>query len=274
MQFYSTNKNSRPVTISEAILKGLAEDGGLFMPQTIPVLENSFWKNLHEQSLQEIGFRVAKAFLGDTIPDQTLQELVEDTLSFPIPLVNISENFHILELFHGPTMAFKDVGARFMSRVMAWLLRNEDKPLKVVVATSGDTGSAVAAGFYEVPGIEVYVLFPKGRVSPLQQKQITTWGKNIQAIEVNGTFDDCQAMVKKTLANPSLNSKYLITSANSINISRLIPQIFYYLHAAAQLKTPSSHLVFSVPSGNFGNLGAGLLAKKNGLKCSTIYCGK
>ena len=266
MLYYSTSRKSTPTTLPYAVLKGLANDGGLYMPERIPALEQDFFDNLHEKSLHEIAFTVSKAFLQDDVPADIIQNLVEETLNFDIPLVHLKDNIYTLELFHGPTMAFKDIGARFMSRLMAYLLRNNKRNLKVVVATSGDTGSAVAAGFFDVPGIEVYVLFPKGKVSPLQQKQITTWGKNIVAIEIDGTFDDCQKLAKQVLADDELNESFMITSANSINIARLIPQSFYYFHAAAQLRKSSKPLVFSVPSGNFGNLTAGLLASAMGLR--------
>lgn len=265
MLYYSTHKQSEPVDFQYALLKGLANDGGLYMPQSIPKLPGDFWHELPSMSLEETGYRVAKSFLGSEIPDQELKRICYDTLSFDMPLVSIDENIRTLELFHGPTMAFKDVGARFMSRLMGFFLSKKQQNLKVIVATSGDTGSAVAAGFFNVPGIEVYVLFPRNKVSPLQQKQITTWGGNIKALEIEGTFDDCQALAKKTLADKELNTKHLITSANSINIARLLPQSFYYFHAAAQLNNTYRPLVFSVPSGNFGNLSAGLLAQKMGL---------
>ncbi|TVQ15345.1 MAG: threonine synthase [Bacteroidetes bacterium] len=265
MLYYSTHKQSEPVDFQYALLKGLANDGGLYMPQSIPKLPEDFWHELPSMSLEETGYRVAKSFLGSEIPDQELKRICYDTLSFDMPLVSIDENIRTLELFHGPTMAFKDVGARFMSRLMGFFLSKKQQNLKVIVATSGDTGSAVAAGFFNVPGIEVYVLFPRNKVSPLQQKQITTWGGNIKALEIEGTFDDCQALAKKTLADKELNTKHLITSANSINIARLLPQSFYYFHAAAQLNNTYRPLVFSVPSGNFGNLSAGLLAQKMGL---------
>jgi threonine synthase len=265
MLYYSTQRQSEPVDLQHAVLKGLADDGGLYMPQAIPQLPQEFWNELPEMSLGETGYRVARSFLGNAVPDQELKKICHDTLSFDIPLVKIGENIYTLELFHGPTMAFKDVGARFMSRLMGYFLQRKQQNLKVIVATSGDTGSAVAAGFFDVPGIEVYVLFPKNKVSPLQQKQITTWGGNIKALEVEGTFDDCQALAKKALGDKDLNRKHLLTSANSINIARLLPQSFYYFHAAAQLRDSSRPLVFSVPSGNFGNLSAGLLAVKMGL---------
>lgn len=266
MLYYSTRKQSEPVDLEYAVLKGLADDGGLYMPQIIRQLPNEFWEQLPHLSLGETGYRVANSFLGDTIPDKALKKICYDTLSFEIPLVKIDEKIFTLELFHGPTMAFKDVGARFMSRLMGFFLEKKQQNLKVIVATSGDTGSAVAAGFFNVPGIDVYVLFPKNKVSPLQQKQITTWGGNIKALEINGTFDDCQDLAKKALADKYLSSKFLLTSANSINIARLLPQSFYYFHAAAQLNNTDRPLVFSIPSGNFGNLSAGLLAQKMGLK--------
>jgi len=266
MQYYSTHKKSAPVNLQYAVLKGLADDGGLYMPERIPVIRPEFYSFLHKRSLPEIAYEVTRAYMGDEIPPNVLRDLVNETVNFPIPLVQVSENIYSLELFHGPTMAFKDVGARFMSRLMSYLLRGEKRPLKVVVATSGDTGSAVAAGFFNVPGIDVSVLFPKGKVSPLQQKQITTWGKNITALEIDGTFDDCQALAKQVLSDEQLNDSFLITSANSINIARLIPQSFYYFWAVAQLNNPVKPVVFSVPSGNFGNLTAGLLAHTMGLK--------
>ncbi len=268
MHYYSTNKKSQPVSLQYAVLKGLADDGGLYMPERIPSLSQEFFDSMNKKSLPEIAFEVANAFMGNEIPGSDLKELVNETMNFEIPLVQLENNIYTLELFHGPTMAFKDVGARFMSRLMSYLLRGEKRPLKVIVATSGDTGSAVAAGFYDVQGIEVYVLFPKGKVSPLQQKQITTWGSNIHAIEVEGTFDDCQALAKRVLASKELNEAFLITSANSINIARLIPQSFYYFWAATQLNQSGKPLVFCVPSGNFGNLTAGLLASAMGLKVS------
>ncbi len=283
MHYYSTNKKSEPVSLSDAVLKGLAADGGLYMPEYIPVFDPSFFTAFRGMDLPEIGTHVVSAFLSEDVPEDVLSEMVTDTLDFDIPLVEVEPHIYSLELFHGPTMAFKDVGARFMSRLMAYLHRISTKegktstgrgggaydadrrPLKVVVATSGDTGSAVAAGFYNVPGIEVYVLFPRGKVSPLQQKQITTWGGNVHALEVDGTFDDCQRLAKAVLADKKLREQYLLTSANSINIARLIPQSIYYFYAAAQVGDPSLPLVFSVPSGNFGNLTAGLLAYRMGL---------
>jgi threonine synthase len=265
MHYYSTNKEARKVRLPEAVLKGLAEDGGLYMPEHIPRLPASFFDTLHTRSLPEIGFAVAAALLGDEVPADVLKQIVEETLNFPIPAVQVEKDIYSLELFHGPTMAFKDVGGRFMSRLMAYFNRNESRELKVIVATSGDTGSAVAAGFFNVPGIHVFILFPKGKVSPLQQKQLTTWGGNITAIEVDGTFDDCQKMAKQALGDAELNKTNLLTSANSINIARLIPQSFYYFWAYAQLQKLGKPLVFSVPSGNFGNITGGALAAAMGL---------
>lgn len=262
MKYISTRKQEQ-TNIKTAILKGLADDGGLFMPEYIPQLDSEFFENLPNLTLQEIGFRVAKEFLGESISDDNLKEIINEVLNFEIPAIKISENIYSLELFHGPTMAFKDVGARFMARMMSYF--SGGKPMKVIAATSGDTGSAVASGFFGVPGIEVYILYPKGKVSPLQEKQLTTWGGNIKALEIDGTFDDCQALAKQILSDDELNQKFTLTSANSINIARLIPQSFYYFWAFAQLQKLGKPIVFSVPSGNFGNLTAGLFAKKMGL---------
>ena len=265
MQYYSTNRQAETVTLPYAVLKGLADDGGLYMPERIPQLPASFFDNIHNIALPEIGYTVASALLGDEVPADVLKKIVEETLNFSIPAVHVEKDIYSLELFHGPTMAFKDVGARFMSRLMAYFNRSESRQLKVIVATSGDTGSAVAAGFFNVPGIRVFILFPKGKVSPLQQKQLTTWDGNITAIEVDGTFDDCQKMAKQALGDAELNKNNLLTSANSINIARLIPQSFYYFWAHAQLKQIGKPLAFSVPSGNFGNITGGLLAVAMGL---------
>jgi len=260
---YISTRQQEETNIKTAILKGLADDDGLFMPEYIPQLDSEFFEDLSNLSLQEIGFRVAKEFLGESISNDNLKEIIDEVLNFEIPAVKISENIYSLELFHGPTMAFKDVGARFMARLMAYF--SEGKPMKVIAATSGDTGSAVASGFFNVTGIEVYILYPKGKVSPLQEKQLTTWGGNIKALEIDGNFDDCQALAKQILSDEELNQKFTLTSANSINIARLIPQSFYYFWAFAQLQKLGKPIVFSVPSGNFGNLTAGLFAKKMGL---------
>ncbi|HAY3539412.1 threonine synthase [Elizabethkingia anophelis] len=261
MKYYST-RGKHSVNIQQAVLNGLADDGGLYMPAYIPQLPASFFENIENKSLPEIGFEVAKLFLEDSVPDAVLKQMIDEVLNFDIPVVPVHHNIYSLELFHGPTLAFKDVGARFMARLMSYFA--EGKPMKVIAATSGDTGSAVAAGFYNVPGINVYILYPKGKVSPLQEKQLTTWGGNIKALEIEGTFDDCQALAKELLADEELQ-QHQVTSANSINIARLIPQSFYYFWAYAQLKNENKKIVFSVPSGNFGNLTAGLLAYKMGL---------
>ncbi|WJK00622.1 threonine synthase [Elizabethkingia anophelis] len=261
MKYYST-RGKHSVNIQQAVLNGLADDGGLYMPAYIPQLPASFFENIEKKTLPEIGFEVAKLFLEDSVPDAVLKQMIDEVLNFDIPVVPIHNNIYSLELFHGPTLAFKDVGARFMARLMSYFA--EGKPMKVIAATSGDTGSAVAAGFYNVPGINVYILYPKGKVSPLQEKQLTTWGGNIKALEIEGTFDDCQALAKRLLADEELQ-QHQVTSANSINIARLIPQSFYYFWAYAQLKNENKKIVFSVPSGNFGNLTAGLLAYKMGL---------
>ncbi|MDV3956301.1 threonine synthase [Elizabethkingia anophelis] len=261
MKYYST-RGKHSVNIQQAVLNGLADDGGLYMPAYIPQLSASFFENIEKKTLPEIGFEVAKLFLEDSVPDAVLKQMIDEVLNFDIPVVPVHHNIYSLELFHGPTLAFKDVGARFMARLMSYFA--EGKPMKVIAATSGDTGSAVAAGFYNVPGINVYILYPKGKVSPLQEKQLTTWGGNIKALEIEGTFDDCQALAKELLADEELQ-QHQVTSANSINIARLIPQSFYYFWAYAQLKKENKKIVFSVPSGNFGNLTAGLLAYKMGL---------
>ncbi|MCT3758922.1 threonine synthase [Elizabethkingia anophelis] len=261
MKYYST-RGKHSVNIQQAVLNGLADDGGLYMPAYIPQLSASFFENIEKKTLPEIGFEVAKLFLEDSVPDAVLKQMIDEVLNFDIPVMPVHHNIYSLELFHGPTLAFKDVGARFMARLMSYFA--EGKPMKVIAATSGDTGSAVAAGFYNVPGINVYILYPKGKVSPLQEKQLTTWGGNIKALEIEGTFDDCQALAKRLLADEELQ-QHQVTSANSINIARLIPQSFYYFWAYAQLKNENKKIVFSVPSGNFGNLTAGLLAYKMGL---------
>lgn len=232
MKYYST-RGKHSVNIQEAVLNGLADDGGLYMPAYIPQLPASFFENIENKSLPEIGFEVAKLFLEDSVPDKVLKEMIDEVLNFDIPVVPVHNNIYSLELFHGPTLAFKDVGARFMGRLMSYYA--DGNAMKVIAATSGDTGSAVAAGFYNVPGINVYILYPKGKVSPLQEKQLTTWGGNIKALEIEGTFDDCQALAKQLLADEGLQ-KHQVTSANSINIARLIPQSFYYFWAYAQLK--------------------------------------
>jgi len=268
MKYYSTNKKSEPANLQEAVVKGLAPDKGLYMPEKIKKLPASFFDTIEKLSFQEIAYTVADAFFGEDIDSDTLKKIVYDTLSFDTPLIHVHDNIYSLELFHGPTLAFKDVGARFMARLLSYFIKKEGQTdVKVLVATSGDTGSAVANGFLGVKGIEVYVLYPKGKVSDIQESQFTTLGQNITAIEIDGTFDDCQKLVKTAFSDEDLNTKLNLTSANSINIARFLPQSFYYFYAYAQLKKAgkAQELVFSVPSGNFGNLTAGLIAKRMGL---------
>ena len=273
MKYYSTNKQSQSVSLQEAVVKGLASDRGLFMPEAIKALPSSFYDHIEDLSFQEIAYRVADAFFGEDIPADTLKDIVYDTLNFDVPLVKVEENIYSLELFHGPTLAFKDVGGRFMARLLSYFIRKEgQKDVNVLVATSGDTGSAVANGFLGVEGIHVYVLYPKGKVSEIQEKQFTTLGQNITALEVDGTFDDCQALVKSAFMDKELNDHLLLTSANSINVARFLPQAFYYFYAYAQLKkmgqADNKKVVVCVPSGNFGNITAGLFGKQMGLPVS------
>ncbi|MBF0650636.1 threonine synthase [Dysgonomonas sp. GY75] len=268
MKYYSTNKNAPEVSLQEAVVKGLAPDNGLYMPETIKELPQSFFENIGNMSFQEIAYTVADAFFGEDIEPDTLKSIVYDTLSFDTPVVHVKDNIYSLELFHGPTLAFKDVGGRFMARLLGYFIKKQgQKDVKVLVATSGDTGSAVANGFLGVEGIHVYVLYPKGKVSQIQECQFTTLGRNITAIEIDGTFDDCQALVKTAFLDEELNRKLNLTSANSINVARFLPQAFYYFHAYAQLakQGKAGNVVFSVPSGNFGNITAGLIAKRMGL---------
>lgn len=268
MKYYSTNKNAPDATLEEAVVKGLAADRGLYMPAEIKKLPVSFFEEIDKLSFQEIAYRVADAFFGSDIPAETLKQIVYDTLSFDVPAVKVKDDIYSLELFHGPTLAFKDVGARFMARLLGYFIRKEGKKqVNVLVATSGDTGSAVANGFLGVEGIHVYVLYPKGKVSEIQEKQFTTLGNNITAIEVNGTFDDCQALVKSAFMDKELNEHMQLTSANSINVARFLPQAFYYFYAYAQMKKlgKADNLVICVPSGNFGNITAGLFGKYMGL---------
>ena len=268
MKYYSTNKQAADVTLEEAVVKGLAADKGLFMPYTIQPLPASFYDEIDCMSFQEIAYEVAHAFFGEDVPADTLKQIVYDTLNFDVPLVPVAGPVYSLELFHGPTLAFKDVGGRFMARLLGYFIRKEGKKqVNVLVATSGDTGSAVANGFLGVEGIHVYVLYPKGKVSEIQEKQFTTLGQNITALEVDGTFDDCQALVKSAFMDQELNHHLLLTSANSINVARFLPQAFYYFYAYAQLKRmgKAQDVVICVPSGNFGNITAGLFGKKMGL---------
>lgn len=267
MKYYSTNKSVPAVSLMEAVTKGLASDNGLFMPEYIEAFHPDFFDTIQTLSFQEISFEVAKKFFGDDVPEQILKDIVYDTLSFDCPLVRVQDSVYSLELFHGPTLAFKDVGGRFMARLLGYFLQGFKKEVNVLVATSGDTGSAVANGFYKVPGIKVYVLYPKGLVSDIQEKQFTTLGENITSLEINGTFDDCQRLVKSAFLDEELNQAMVLTSANSINVARFLPQAFYYFNAYARLREAgvTGDLVFSVPSGNFGNLTAGLFAKFMGL---------
>ena len=268
MKYYSTNKKVSGVSLQDAVVKGLAEDKGLFMPDSIKALPQSFFDTIETMSFQEIAYTVADAFFGEDIEAEALKNIVYETLNFDVPLVHVADNIYSLELYHGPTLAFKDVGGRFMSRLLGYFIQKQgENNVKVLVATSGDTGSAVANGFLGVEGIHVYVLYPKGLVSPIQECQFTTLGQNITALEVDGTFDDCQALVKSAFMDDELNAKLKLTSANSINVARFLPQSFYYFYAYAQLKKSckATDVVMCVPSGNFGNITAGLFAKKMGL---------
>ena len=267
MKYYSTNHSVGKVSLMEAVTKGLASDNGLFMPEKIIEFDHEFFDQINHLSFQEISFEVAKKFFGEDIPEAVLHDIVYDAISFDCPVVEVNSPVYSLELFHGPTMAFKDVGARFMARLLGYFLRGFDREVNVLVATSGDTGSAVANGFYQVPGIKVYVLYPKGLVSDIQEKQFTTLGNNITALEIDGTFDDCQQLVKSAFLDQELNKALVLTSANSINVARFLPQAFYYFIAYARLLDAGvkGDLVFSVPSGNFGNLCAGLFARFMGL---------
>ena len=267
MKYYSTNGNSPLSTLQNAVVKGLAPDRGLYMPEQIKKLPKDFFDNIENLSFQEIAYHVADAFFGEDIPADDLKQIVYDTLSFETPVVQVNDNIYSLELFHGPTLAFKDVGARFMARLLGYFNKEEKQLVNVLVATSGDTGSAVANGFLGVDGVHVYVLYPKGKVSPIQECQFTTLGKNITAVEVDGVFDDCQALVKSAFMDAELNSKMKLTSANSINVARFLPQAFYYFNAYAQMKRmgKADNLVICVPSGNFGNITAGLFGWYMGL---------
>ena len=270
MMYYSTNKKAARASLQEAVVKGLASDRGLYMPEVIKHLPADFFEKMKDLSFQEIAYTVADAFFGEDVDAASLKEIVYDTLSFDVPLVHVNDNIYSLELFHGPTLAFKDVGARFMSRLLGYFIKKEgQKEVNVLVATSGDTGSAVANGFLGVPGIDVTVLYPKGKVSEIQEKQFTTLGQNITALEVDGVFDDCQRLVKEAFMDKDLNDKFFLTSANSINVARFLPQAFYYFYAYAQLKKrnpeAAKNMVVCVPSGNFGNICAGLFGAKMGL---------
>jgi threonine synthase len=264
MNYYSLNNKNHKVTFKEAVIKGLAPDRGLYFPETITPLPDSFFQNIETLSNEEIAFETIKQFIGDEIPETELKKIISETLCFDFPCIPVEDNVFSLELFHGPTMAFKDVGARFMSRCLGYFNRNTDKKVTVLVATSGDTGGAVASGFLSVKGVEVVILYPSGKVSDIQERQLTTLGQNIKALEVDGVFDDCQDMVKKAFLDESLTHKNL-TSANSINIARWLPQMFYIFFAYKQLKQYNKSIVLSCPSGNFGNICAGIMAKHLGL---------
>jgi threonine synthase len=265
MKLYSTNNPETQVSLKEAVFKGLPDDNGLFMPVSIPRLDDSFFQNIDKLSFQDIAYEVSKALIGDDVPAADLRKIIDSVLTFDAPVVKVHDNIYALELFHGPSLAFKDFGARFMAGLMSYFLKTDKRAINILVATSGDTGSAVAQGFLDMPGIKVTILYPSDQVSDIQEKQLTTLGKNITALEVDGNFDDCQKLVKEAFLDKDLNTKINLSSANSINISRLIPQTFYYFYAYAQLKATGKPLVFSVPSGNFGNLCGGLIAKRMGL---------
>ena len=274
MNYYSTNRKAPIATLEKAVVKGLAEDKGLYMPENIKPLPQEFFDNIDKMTFQEIAYTVADAFFGEDVDAESLKQIVYDTLAFETPVVPVTETIYTLELFHGPTLAFKDVGARFMARLLQYFLKKEGKlgkggeaNVNVLVATSGDTGSAVANGFLGVDGIHVYVLYPKGKVSPIQECQFTTLGQNITAIEVDGVFDDCQALVKNAFMDADLNAHMKLTSANSINVARFLPQAFYYFNAYAQLKKQgkADQMVMCVPSGNFGNICAALFGHRMGL---------
>ena len=278
MKYYSTNGNAPIADLQKAVIKGLAEDRGLYMPERIEKLPKAFFDNIQDMKFQDIAYNVASNFFGEDVDEDALQDIVYDTLSFDCPVVKVKDNIYTLELFHGPTLAFKDVGARFMARLLGYFLRRggsacgcansaANRTVNVLVATSGDTGSAVANGFLGVEGIHVYVLYPKGKVSPIQECQFTTLGQNITAIEVDGVFDDCQALVKSAFMDEELNQHMKLTSANSINVARFLPQAFYYFNAYARMKAlgKADNLVMCVPSGNFGNICAALFGHEMGL---------
>lgn len=274
MKYFSTNRKSAHVSFREATLKGQPDDKGLYFPEQIPMLSTDFWRDFQTKSKEQIAFEVIKPYVGNTIADETLFQICAETVNFDFPLVKITENISTLELFHGATLAFKDVGARFMSRCLRYFSNEKSEKTIVIVATSGDTGGAVANGFYGVEGVEVVILYPKGKVSKVQELQLTTLGNNISALEVVGNFDDCQALAKTALADENLKQKVFLTSANSINVARWLPQQFYYFYAQQQWqnenanrKSQIANPVICVPSGNFGNICAGILAHISGLPC-------
>jgi len=265
MNYYSLNRKAPKASFKDAVIKGIAPDKGLYFPETITPLPRSFFDKIDELSYQEIAFEAIQQFVSPDIPANILKQIIDETLSFDFPIEKLNENISVLELFHGPTMAFKDVGARFMARCLGYFNQNNTNEVTVLVATSGDTGGAVANGFLGVKGVNVVILYPSGKVSDIQEKQLTTLGKNIKALEVNGTFDDCQAMVKRAFLDEELTNKMQLTSANSINVARWLPQMFYFMFAYKNLHNKYEDVVFSVPSGNFGNICAGMMAQQLGL---------
>ena len=271
MELYSTKHQVPNVNFKEALFKGLPDDNGLYMPTEIPQLDQNFIDNIEQYSFQEIAFEIAHKLIGDEIPAEDMKAIIDDAMNFEAPVVKVTEDIHVLELFHGPSLAFKDFGARFMSRVMAYFLKKEQSDINILVATSGDTGSAVAQGFLGMPGIKVTILYPSGKVSVNQEKQLTTLGENITALEIDGVFDDCQKLVKEAFLDSELTSKMNLSSANSINIARLIPQSFYYAWAYAQVKKMGRKVAFCTPSGNFGNLCGGLIAMKMGIPVRGLW---
>ncbi len=265
MNYYSLNKNAPIVDFKEAAIRGQAPDKGLYFPEYIPVIDKHLIENIEQVSNEELCFEVIRPYVGDAIPEDVLREIVAQTINFPIPLVDVEAGIQTLEMFHGNTLAFKDIGARFMSRCLGYFVKGDNRKVTVLVATSGDTGGAVADGFFGVEGVQVVILYPSGKVSMVQEKQLTTLGENIFALEVNGTFDDCQRMVKQAFSDEDLTQSLFLTSANSINVARWLPQQFFYLLAYKQWKDKVNPPVISVPSGNFGNICAGLLAMKSGI---------
>jgi len=273
MKFYSTQMKSPTVGLGQAVMNGLAPDGGLYMPFRIPRLPNGFFKKANSMSFQDIAFEVSKNFFIPDLPKSILVNIVQEAFNFSIPLVELDKQLYVLELFHGPTCAFKDFAARFMARILGFFAEKLQQEITIIVATSGDTGSAVAHGFLNVKGIKVVILYPSGKVSSLQEKQLTSMGENITALEVRGTFDDCQKLAKQAFVDGELKEKMTLASANSINIARLLPQSFYYVYLSAQLSMKGVPIAVSVPSGNFGNLTAGIIAKRMGAYLSAdIRC--
>ena len=270
MKYYSTKNKERFVDLKTAVLKSLPPDNGLYMPEHINRLSDNFFQHLDQMTFQDIAYEVSKQFLGADFSGAEIADIVMEAINFDAPVITLTDQLSVQELWHGPSLAFKDFGARFMANVMGRLVADEDRKLTILVATSGDTGGAVAAGFLGVEGVEVIILYPKGKVSPLQEKQLTTLGQNITALEVDGTFDDCQALVKKAFLDQEINKQYLLSSANSINISRLIPQSFYYFEGYKQVMTGDATVNFCIPSGNFGNLTAGILAMRMGLPINKL----